>query len=94
MMSLIKLKSKTEPKYFTKPTEPKQREATERKKEKLAEERETFAVAPGSPEAGYIPAEIDRRARDVKELDSQKDQEFINRARFIKQAEEMENLGF
>ena len=71
-----------------------QREATERKKEKLAEERETFAVAPGSPEAGYIPAEIDRRARDVKELDSQKDQEFINRARFIKQAEEMENLGF
>jgi len=25
-MSLIKLKSKTEPKYFTKPTEPKQRE--------------------------------------------------------------------
>jgi hypothetical protein len=71
-----------------------QREATEKKKEKLAEERETFAVAPGSPEAGYIPAEIDRRARDVKELDSQKDQEFINRARFIKQAEEMENLGF
>ena len=71
-----------------------QREATERKKEKLAEERETFAVAPGSPKAGYIPAEIDRRARDVKELDSQKDQEFINRARFIKQAEEMENLGF
>ena len=71
-----------------------QREATERKKEELTEERETFAVAPGSPEAGYIPAEIDRRARDVKELDSQKDQEFINRARFIKQAEEMENLGF
>ena len=71
-----------------------QRKATERKKEELAEERETFAVAPGSPEASLIPAEIDRRARDVKKLDLDKEEETMNRAKFIKQAEEMENLGF
>lgn len=71
-----------------------QRQATEEQKQELATDRETYPVAPGAPEAGRIPAEIDREARSVKEMDMEKEKEFIDRARFIKQGEQMEGLGF
>ena len=71
-----------------------QRQATEEQKQELATDRETYPVAPGAPEASRIPAEIDREARSVKEMDMEKEKEFIDRARFIKQGEQMEGLGF
>ena len=71
-----------------------QRQATEEQKQELATDRETYPVAPGAPEASRIPAEIDREARSVKKMDMEKEKEFIDRARFIKQGEQMEGLGF
>ena len=71
-----------------------QRKATEEQKQELATDRETYPVAPGAPKASRIPAEIDRKARSVKEMDMEKEKEFIDRARFIKQGEQMEGLGF
>ena len=62
-MSLIKLKSKTEPKYFTKPTEPKQREiipeVTEDKVKKPINSASSLQIGNGVTITGSIKADND-----------------------------------
>ena len=60
-MSLIKLKSKTEPKYFTKPTEPKQREpfpeVTDDKVKKPINSASSLQIGNGVTITGSIKAD-------------------------------------
>ena len=60
-MSLIKLKSKTEPKYFTKPTEPKQRETfpevTDDKVKKPINSASSLQIGNGVTITGSIKAD-------------------------------------
>lgn len=76
-----------------------QREEIEKTKNIVAQHRETYPVAPSTnaPAAGFLPHETAQRAREGKKLDLEKEKEYIDRARFIKRAEEIEdidNLGF
>ena len=61
IMSLIKLKSKTEPKYFTKPTEPKQREpfpeVTDDKVKKPINSASSLQIGNGVTITGSIKAD-------------------------------------